>query len=130
MGNLGKMTVANLGRQHHRSLDSCSKRSQEYLYSFNVIIYYFIPSILLKLVVYVFNLILLMFSYSLNSMTILTPYVILMRGQHSSSHITLTCYAFIEHKDGEKIIDHNEMVSYDMMGVTFIVAHTSPYYDP
>jgi hypothetical protein len=36
------------------------------LYLFGVISYYFIPSTLLKLVVYMFKLILLMFSYSFN----------------------------------------------------------------
>ncbi len=45
------MTIANLGRQHQRSLNSCFKSSWEYLYMFGAIIsYYFIPSILLKLV--------------------------------------------------------------------------------
>ena len=53
------MTIANLGRQHHRSLDSYFKSSWEDLYSFGVLSYYFIlVSILLKLVVYVFKLVL------------------------------------------------------------------------
>ena len=70
VGNLDK-TSANLGRQHQRSLDSYSKTSQEYSYLFVVISYYFIPSISLKLIVYTFNLILLMLSYSLNNTTTL-----------------------------------------------------------
>ena len=70
IGNLNKMIVANLGRHHHRSLNSHFKNCWEYLYLFEVITYYFIPSILLKLVAYIFKLILLMFLYSLNSTTI------------------------------------------------------------
>jgi hypothetical protein len=63
------MIVANLGRQHHRSLDSYFKSSSKDL--FGVMSYYFIASILLKLVVYISKLILLKFLYSLKSMTIL-----------------------------------------------------------
>ena len=69
VGNLDKMTVTNLGRQHQRSLNSYFKNSWKHSYLFGVISYYFIPSILLELVVYVFQLILLMF----------TPFAILMR---------------------------------------------------
>ena len=52
--NLDKMTIANSGRQHHISLDSYFKSFLECLYLFGVMSYYFIPSILLKLVVYIF----------------------------------------------------------------------------
>ena len=65
------MTVANLGRQHHRSLNSYFKSSWEYLYLFGVMSYYFISSILLKLVVYIIKLIELVLSYSLNNTTTL-----------------------------------------------------------
>ena len=68
VGDLDKMTVANLGRQHHRSLDSYFKGSWEYLYLFGVKSYYFIPFVLLKLVVHILKLVLLMFSYSHNNM--------------------------------------------------------------
>ena len=54
VGNLDEMIVANLGRQHQISLDSYFKSSSEHLYSFGVMSYYFIPSIFLKLVVYIF----------------------------------------------------------------------------
>ena len=57
VGNLDKLTIANPGRQHHRSLSSYVKSSWKYLYV--VISYYVIQSILL------------MFSYSLDSTTIL-----------------------------------------------------------
>ena len=60
VGNLDKMAVANLGRQHHRSWIPIS-RVLECLYMFGVISYYFIPSLLLKLVIYNFELILTMF---------------------------------------------------------------------
>jgi hypothetical protein len=73
------MTMANLCRQHHRSLDSYYKSSRQYLYLFGVMSYYFIPSKLLKLIVYNFKLILLMFSYFLNNTT---TFVILMRKRH------------------------------------------------
>ena len=53
-GKLYKMIIAKLGRQHQRSLDSYFKSSCEYLYLFGVISYWFIPSILLKLVVPVY----------------------------------------------------------------------------
>ena len=53
--NLDKMIPTNLGRQHQRSLDLYFKSSREYLYLFGVKSYYYIPSILLKLVVYVFK---------------------------------------------------------------------------
>ena len=47
-GNLDKMTIANLGRQQQRSLDSYFKSSCElYLSLFEVIGYYCIPSIVL-----------------------------------------------------------------------------------
>ena len=66
VGNLNKMTAANLGRQHQRVF----KSSQEYLYLFGGVNYYFIPSILLKHVIYTkLKLLLLMFSYSLNNTT-------------------------------------------------------------
>jgi hypothetical protein len=71
IGILDKMIVANLGRQHPRSLDSYFKSSSKYLYLFGVISYYFTPSILLKLVVYILKLILLIFSYFLNNITTL-----------------------------------------------------------
>ena len=51
VGNKDKMTVANLGRQHVRSLDSYFKSYWDYLYLFGVITYY-LMSILLKLVGY------------------------------------------------------------------------------
>jgi hypothetical protein len=57
--NLDKMTIANLDRQHHRSLSSYCKSSQECMYLFGVINHYVIQSILL------------MFLYDLNSTTIL-----------------------------------------------------------
>ena len=70
--NLDKiMTNANLGRQNQRSLDYYFKSSWEYLHLFEVISYYFIPSILLKLIVYIFKLILLLFLYSHNNTTTL-----------------------------------------------------------
>ena len=47
------MIVANLGRQHRRSLNSYFKSSYEYLYLFGVTSYYFIPSISLKLVAHI-----------------------------------------------------------------------------
>ena len=53
VGNSDKMTVANLGRQHQRSLNSYFKSSWEHLYLFGVISYYFIQSILIKLVIYI-----------------------------------------------------------------------------
>ena len=71
VGNLDKMIVADLGRQRHRSLDSNFKSYCEYLYLFGVISFYFIRNILLKLVVYIFKLILLMFSDSFDNMTTL-----------------------------------------------------------
>ena len=46
------MIVANLGRQHQRSLNSYFKSSYEYLYLFGVTSYYFI-SISLKLVAHI-----------------------------------------------------------------------------
>jgi hypothetical protein len=61
VGNLSKMIVANLGKQHQRSLNSYFKSFWEYLYLFGVTSYYFIQYVLLKLVVYVLKLILLMF---------------------------------------------------------------------
>ena len=76
------MTVANLGRQHQRSLNSYFKSSWECLYLFGVITYYFIPSILLKLIVYISKLLLLMFLYTLDSAAILRHFVILMRRQN------------------------------------------------
>ena len=51
VGYLDKMTVANLGRQHHRSLESYFKSSWEYLYLFGVLSSYFTPPILLKLII-------------------------------------------------------------------------------
>ena len=71
IGNFDKMIVVNLGRQHQRSLDSYFKSSWEYLYLFEAISYYFIPSILLKFGVYILLLILLMFSYFPINMKIL-----------------------------------------------------------
>ena len=53
-GNLDKMIVINLGRQHQRSLNSYFKSSWEYFYLFGVSSYYFIQFILLKLIVYIF----------------------------------------------------------------------------
>jgi hypothetical protein len=52
VGNLDKTIVANLGRQHQKSLNSYFKSSREYLYLFKVISYYFIKPILFKLVVF------------------------------------------------------------------------------
>ena len=52
-GVLDKMTITNLGRQHNISLNSYFKSSWKYLYFFGVISYYFIQSILLKLIVYI-----------------------------------------------------------------------------
>ena len=68
VGNLDKMTVVNLGRQHHRSLNFYFKNS---LYLFEAISYYFMPSVLLKLAAHILKLVLLMFSYSLNNATTL-----------------------------------------------------------
>ena len=49
VGNhVDKITDANLGKQHKRSLDSYFKRSWEYLYLFGAMNYYFVPSILLN----------------------------------------------------------------------------------
>ena len=67
--NLDKITVANLSRQHQRSLDSYFKSS--HLYLFGVISYYFISSMLLRLVVYILKLIILIYLYSLNNTTTL-----------------------------------------------------------
>ena len=53
VGNLDKMTVANLGRQRQRSLDYCFERSCKYLYLLEVISYFLVPSIVLKLDVYI-----------------------------------------------------------------------------
>jgi hypothetical protein len=69
--NLDKTTVATLGRQHQRFLDSYFKSSLKYLYLFGVMSYYFIPSILLELIVCILKLILLMLSYSSNKTTTL-----------------------------------------------------------
>ena len=69
--NLDKMIVASLGRQHQKSLDSHIKSSWEYMHLFGVICFYLIPSILLKLIVYIFKLVLLKFWYSLNNRTTL-----------------------------------------------------------
>jgi hypothetical protein len=52
VGNLDKMTFANLGGQYQRSLNSYIKNYSECLYLIEVISYYFIHSILLKFVVY------------------------------------------------------------------------------
>ena len=72
IGNLDMMIVANLDRQHQRFLDSYFKSSSEYSYLFGVVSYYFIPSILLKLVVCNFKLMGVMFLYnSLNNTTTL-----------------------------------------------------------
>ena len=71
VGSLDKMTIANLCRQHHRSLDSYYKSFREHWYLFGVMSYYFMPSILPKLIVYILKLILLMFSYFLNNTTFL-----------------------------------------------------------
>ena len=68
VGNLDKMTVVNLGRQHLISLDSYFKSSWEYLYLNGVISYCSIPPILLKLAIYI-KLILLKFLYSLYNLT-------------------------------------------------------------
>ena len=54
VGNLNKMIKANLSKQHQRSLESYFKSSWKYLYLFGIISYYIIPSILLKLVVYIY----------------------------------------------------------------------------
>ena len=54
VGNLDKMTIVDLGRQHQRSLDSYFKSSLEYLCLFGVISYRLIPSRLLKLIVYIY----------------------------------------------------------------------------
>jgi hypothetical protein len=59
-GNLDKMRVANLGRQHQRSLDSYFKSSWGiFVFAWSLLgtSYHFIPSILLTLVVYIFKLI-------------------------------------------------------------------------
>ena len=78
VGNLDKTTFANLGRQHQSSLDSYFRSSPKYLQFFGDVSYYFIASILLKLVVYILKLILYTFtclriinSYSLNNKTTL-----------------------------------------------------------
>ena len=73
IGNFDKTRVANLGRQHLKFLNSYFKSSWEHLHAFGVISYYFIPSTLLKLVAYIFMLILLMFSYFLNINEKTTP---------------------------------------------------------
>ena len=65
------MTITNMNRQHQRSLDSYFKSSSEYLYLFEVTSYYLIPPTFLKLVVYIFELILLMILYSLHNITTL-----------------------------------------------------------
>jgi hypothetical protein len=76
------MTVANLGRQHHRSLASYFKSSWECLYLFGVVSYYFIPPILFKLFVYIFKAhityVFIFPQYYAN----FTPFVILMREWH------------------------------------------------
>ena len=58
----------NLGRQHQKYLDPYFKGFCEYLYSFGVRSYYFIPSILLEIILYICRLI-FMFLYLLNNMT-------------------------------------------------------------
>ena len=66
------MTITNLGRQHQKSLDSYFKSFGEYPYLFRVMHFYFIPSILLNLIIYTISkLILLMFSNSLDNTTTL-----------------------------------------------------------
>ena len=90
IGNSDKMTIANLCKQHQRSLNSCFKSSWENLHVFGVISYYVIPTILLKLVVHILNLTLLMFSYSLN----FTPFVILTRGRHLDNTTFSFCVCF------------------------------------
>ena len=54
IGNFDKMTVANLGRQHQRPLDFYFKSFGEYLNLFGVTSYYFIPSIFLKIIIYIY----------------------------------------------------------------------------
>ena len=49
VGNLDKMAVVNLGRQHQKTLNSYFKSSLDYLCWFGVMSCYFIPFTLLKL---------------------------------------------------------------------------------
>ena len=65
VGSLDKMTIANLCRQHHRSLDSYYKSFREHWYLFGVMSYYFMPSTLLKLIVYILSSYYLCFRISL-----------------------------------------------------------------
>ena len=101
--NLDKITVANLGGQHHRSLDSYFKSSWEYLHLFGVINYNFIPSILLEVVVYIFPLILLMFFLFPQWYDNFTPLLILIRRQHLDNMtfcwVSQTCHT----KEGEQV---------------------------
>ena len=72
VGNLDKMTIANLGRQCTLEiLNSYSKNSWENSYMFGVISCWCIPSILLKVIVYILMLKLLIILYSLNNTTTL-----------------------------------------------------------
>jgi hypothetical protein len=108
--NLDKMTLANLGRQHQRSLDSYFKSSWEYLYLFGVISYYFTPSIFLKLVVHIFKLTLLMFSYSLHKTTTLRH--LSCPWEDDASIIRLFCVSQTCHtKEGEQCQLSNRIVS-------------------
>jgi hypothetical protein len=66
--NLHKMTIANLGRQHRRSI---SRGLENINICLECISYYFISYIWLRLVIYIFKVILLMIFCSLNSRTIL-----------------------------------------------------------
>jgi hypothetical protein len=88
------MIVANLSRQHHRSLNFYSKIPWKCLYLFGVVSYYFIPSILLKRIVYMYlKLILLMFFIFPPQYDNFTPFVILMRRRHLDNP-TFLCVCF------------------------------------
>ena len=102
--NLNKMIISNLDRQHQRSLNSYFKSSWEYLYLFGVISYYFIQSILLQLVVWIFKFISLMFLYSLRQDDNFMSFVILTRRWHLDN-TTFFCVSQTWHtKEGARYL--------------------------
>ena len=110
VGNLDKMTIANLGRQHPRYLDSYFKSTWEYWYLFGVWSYYFIPSILLNIIVYILKLILLMFSHPLNNTT--TSRHLSYQWEDDTSIIRLLCVSQTCHtKEGEHYQIHVDEIN-------------------
>ena len=87
VGNLNKMVVVDLGRQHQGSLDSYFKSSSEHMYLFGVIRYHLIPSILLKRIVYMFSTHITYVFVFPRYYDNYTPFVILMRRRHLDNTI-------------------------------------------